>query len=148
MANSCNFIILRLYPLKTQITGTSLKSSLEPVVSALAPFTKELDSCNSPASQFIDIMCKMHPACNTWRLSNMFLSYIIWALKVRPHTVHAATHQRSHRKPSRHVGLTLGPQPKSSLTDRWNWTAGPTRWPSRTRNSSGFYIPVRRVIKR
>lgn len=43
--------------------------------------------------------------------------------------------------------LTLAPRPKSFLTDRWNWTAVPKRWPSRRRNSSGFYIPVGRVIK-
>lgn len=43
--------------------------------------------------------------------------------------------------------LTLGPRPMSFLTDRWNWTAVPKRWPSRRKNSSGFYIPVWRVIK-
>lgn len=55
----------------------------------------------------------------------------------------------SHR--SRQQGergrLTLEQTPRSSLADRWSWTAVLKRWPSRRKNSSGSYIPVKGVVR-
>lgn len=44
-------------------------------------------------------------------------------------------------------GLTLEQLPRSSLADRWSWTAVLKRWLSRRKNSSGSYIPAKGVVR-
>lgn len=44
-------------------------------------------------------------------------------------------------------GLTLEQLPRSSLADRWSWTAVLKRWLSRKKNSSGSYIPAKGVVR-
>lgn len=56
-----------------------------------------------------------------------------------------ASHRNSQNKGR--GGLTLEQLPRSSLADRWSWTAVLKRWLSRRKNSSGSYIPAKGVVR-